>query len=252
MTKQGARRFPGGPLFPFLALLAALALPTAAQDLKSATSPDGQLEFRIFLAQQDDTALFRLAYQIWFRGQRLLDTSFMGFDIWEQEPLLGENVGLIASSTEAKPEYNGLTGRYLQNGSLGRALSVETRIYNDGVAFRYNLLKSMPMAELFISDETTEFALGRPVPERASLPFRTEQPGVAWLEISELGVSGFPKMSLGRSADNVLVSRLTTIPGNHGYLFAGRTPFTGPWRTIGIAPSPERLRTDLWPSRLAK
>ncbi|HXJ42237.1 MAG TPA: glycoside hydrolase family 97 N-terminal domain-containing protein, partial [Bryobacteraceae bacterium] len=191
MTKQGARRFSGGPLFPLLALTAALALPCAAQDLQRVTSPDGQLEFRIFLAQQDETTLFRLAYQVWYHEKRLLDTSFMGFDIWEQEPLLGENVGMIGSSTESKPDYHGFTGRYLQNGSLGRALNVEVRVYNSGVAFRYHLLKSMPMADLFIADETTEFALARPVPERASLPCRIEQPGTGWIEIDEIPLAGF-------------------------------------------------------------
>ena len=86
--------------------------------------------------------------------------------------------------------------------------------------------------------------IARPVPPQSSLPFRIEQPGVGWLRISEVPVAGFPRMSLGRSSDTVLVSRLTTISGVHGYLYAGKTPMTGPWRIIDIARSPEALATS--------
>lgn len=233
-------------------LLALACLPGAAQDLKTVRSPDGKLEFRIFLANQDDTALFRLAYDVTYGGKQLLDTSFMGFDIWEQEPLLGENVGMTGSSTETKPEYNGLRGRYLQNGSLGRTFEVEARVYNSGIALRYQLLKSNPMAELFISEETTEFSLGIPVPETADLPFRAERPGVGWVEISELPKPGFPTMSLGKSAETALVSRLSRTSGKLRYLYAGVTPMTGPWRILAVAPSKDQLASASLKAQLAR
>ncbi len=55
----------------------------------------------------------------------------MGLDIYNQEPLLGQNLGLIHSSTAsdagAGEKYNSLTAEYMQNGSLGRRLNVEVR-----------------------------------------------------------------------------------------------------------------------------
>lgn len=212
-----------------------------AQDLKTVTSPDGKIEFRIFVSGQEDTTLYRLAYQVSYKGHALLDTSFLGFDIWEQEPLLGENVGMVSSSTEAKKDYNGITAKYLQNGSLGRAFEVEARVYDAGVAFRYRLLKSMPMAELFISEETTEFDIGIPVPPTADIPFRIERPGTGWLEISEVPKPGFPALSLGHSAPTAVVTRLSRNPNRLRYVYAGTTPFIGPWRIIAIGDSKEQL-----------
>ena len=243
ITVQGARRFAGGPLFSLLALLVSLCLGVQAQDLKTVKSPDGKLEFRIFVASQEDTALFRLAYQLWYQGQMLLDTSFMGFDIWEQEPLLGENVGLIGSSNESQASWNGFSGRYMQNGSLGRALEVETRVYNDGVAFRYHLMRSMPMSDLYLSEETTEFAIGGPLPAETSLPLRTERAGAGWMEITEIPRQGFPKMNLARVTDTVLVSRLSRELGNARYVMAGKTPMTGPWRIVGVSSTRDSLST---------
>ncbi len=215
-----------------------------AQDLKTVKSPDGKLEFRIFVSSQEDTALFRLAYQLWYQGKILLDTSFMGFDIWEQEPLLGENVGLIGTSSASHPGYNTLSGRYMQNGSLGRALEVETRVYNTGVAFRYHLMRSMPMSDLYVSEETTEFAIGAPLPPVPSLPLRTERPGVGWMEIDEIPLKGFPKMNLARVTDTVLVSRLSRELGNQRYVLAGKTPMTGPWRIVGVSTTRDTVTTQ--------
>lgn len=243
LKRKGARRFAGGPLFSFLALLLALTTVANAQDLKTVKSPDGKLEFRIFVAGQEDTALFRLAYQLWYQGKILLDTSFLGFDIWEQEPLLGENVGLIGTSADSHPGYNSFSGRYMQNGSLGRALEVETRVYNTGIAFRYHLMRSMPMSDLYLSEETTEFAIGAPLPASPSLPLRTQRPGVGWMEIDEIPLKGFPRMNLARVTDTVLVSRLSRELGNPRYVLAGKTPMTGPWRIVGVSSTRDTLST---------
>ena len=64
-------------------------------DLVTVTSPNGQIEFDLFLTQQPDLSepLVRLAYQVIFKGKMLMDTSFMGLNIRDQ-PILGTNVGL--------------------------------------------------------------------------------------------------------------------------------------------------------------
>ena len=102
----------------------------------------------------------RLAYQVLFSGKPLMDTSFMGLNIRDQ-PILGVNVGLTASKKTTVDEtytvpagktkrirdhYNALTAEYLQNGSLGRRINVEARVYDDGVAFRYLIPWSNQMA----------------------------------------------------------------------------------------------------------
>lgn len=135
-------------------------------------SPDGQIEFRLMIAQPPESyTLPRLAYQVSFRGKRLIDTSFLGLEIQDQ-PLLGENVGLVSSKTGSVDEtytvpagkskvirnhYNSLIAEYLQNGSLGRRLNVEVRAYDDGVAFRYIVPRTTPLEEIRIEDESTQF-----------------------------------------------------------------------------------------------
>src|ERR1035438_8672931 len=92
-----------------------------AQDERRVASPDGSLEFRIMVTQPEPGALARLAYQVWLRGKPLIQTSFLGMDIHDQEPVLGFNVGLMTSHTASQPgKYNSLIAEYMQNGSIGR------------------------------------------------------------------------------------------------------------------------------------
>src|SRR5271169_1861383 len=120
-----------------LALAAAgYALAQASSDLQTLSSPNGQIKFQLFLTRQPDLseAYVRLAYQVSFKGKKLIDTSFMGLDIQDQ-PILGVNVGLEASKTATvddtytvpagknkniRDHYNSLVAQYLQNGTLGR------------------------------------------------------------------------------------------------------------------------------------
>ena len=132
----------------------------------------------------------------------------MGLDIQDQEPLLGENVGLTSSTSTTSAKYNSLLAKYMQNGSLGRLIDVEVRAYNDGVAFRYVIPPSTPLIELLIADEATD----------SGLPI----PGVT---ITESQSGSYPPMHV----DQTLV-RLA-----HPY--KGTTPLTSPWRIVAVGPA---------------
>lgn len=191
-------------LFAFI-LLTCVA---SAQDERRVTSPDGQVEFRLFIATQTDSNLSRIAYEVFDRGKPLINTSFLGLTIEDQEPLLGENVGLTSASSATSDKYNSLTAKYMQNGSLGRLINVEVRVYNEGIAFRYVIPQSTPLLEILIDEEDTEF---RPVdPNR--------------ITITESKSESYPPMHL----DGV-VTKLS-----HPY--RGVTPLTCPWRIISIRP----------------
>ena len=120
------------------ACLAALLAPAAlAQDERRVASPDGKLEFRIFVTPQE-SGLSRLAYEVAYTGKPILATSLLGLTIHNQEPLLGENDGLTGSrSGRETGRYNWLVAEYMQNGSIGRRINVEARVWNNGIAFRY-------------------------------------------------------------------------------------------------------------------
>ncbi len=161
----------------FLALAAAACALGQSSDLLSISSPNGQIQFQLFLTQQPDPSepYNRLAYQVSFKGKKLIDTSFMGLNIQDQ-PILGVNVGLETSKTASVDEtytvpagktrnirdhYNSLVAEYLQNGTLGRRIAVEVRAYDDGVAFRYVVPWSNPLVDMSIVDEFTEFQFAK-------------------------------------------------------------------------------------------
>jgi alpha-glucosidase len=227
-------------------ILASLLLLSAAfaQDERHVTSPDGQIEFSIRIALPEPAALNQLAYQVRFHGKPLIDTSFLGLDILYQA-LLGAKLGLLSSQASKGDHYQSLIAEYMQDGSTGRLINVEVRVYNDGLAFRCVVPKSSPLENLRIEDEETEFrlaqntdALSRIVPETPiSLPFVAEQPGVAWIAITEARTPNYGRMSLIRVNGTTLISRLAKSGGTPNLAFDGTTPFTGPWRVILIGSS---------------
>jgi hypothetical protein len=198
----------------FLCLLAASGVLVEAQDTRSVTSPDGQLEFRVFVGQPEGSGLTRLAYQVFYRGKTIVGTSYMGIDIVPQEPLLGENLGLINSSSARSPSYNELRTSYMQNGSLGRRVDIEARAYDTRIQFRYVIPRSTPLAEPFtIDDEKTEFAV---------------EPGASGMvKIGEDASGAYPPMTLMHEGNSALVTRLDRQ-------FEATTPLTTAWRVISI------------------
>jgi hypothetical protein len=195
-----------------LLLLAAPVL--YAQDLIRTLSPDGQLEFDLFVGQPKDSGLSRLAYQVFYQGKRIVDTSWLGIDILHQEPILGQYVGLTTSTTTKNGSASRLVAHYMQNGSLGRLVDIEAVVSNHEVRFRYMIPFSTPVSEPFtIDDEKTEFAV--------------ESSAKAMVKISEDPAGKYPHMTLVKGDDSVLVTHLENS-------FDTSAPVTTPWRVISV------------------
>jgi len=230
----------------------------APTDTLRIISPDGQIEFRLSISlPKENYAWIRPGYEVTYRGKPLMDTSYLGLNLRYQDPLLGENVGLIArksgSAGEGANRYTWLLAEYMQNGSLGRRLNVEARAYDDGVAFRYLIPKTSPVEELLISDEATEFHFhtnpeigidlaAKIGPNGSPLPFTTEVPGTGWVEIAEVPLAGYAPMSLERYQPSVLLSQLPLNGKEADLAVTAATPMICPWRVLLIAPDPARLR----------
>jgi hypothetical protein len=200
---------------PILAFFVFTVSEVHAQDLRTLTSPDGQLEFRLFVGQPQDSGLSRLAYQVLYKGKRIVDTSYLGLDIALQEPLLGQYIGLTSSQILKSPTCNELKAHYMQNGSLGRLLDIEARACNGKVEFRYVVPQSTPLLAPFtVDDEKTEFAIE---PEAAPL-----------IKITESETGKYPPMQVVKGPGNIPQTRLSQ-PCDI------TTPFRTPWRIITIA-----------------
>src|SRR6185369_4122863 len=199
-----------------LVLLAAACAAFAQTDPVQVASPDGQLVMRLFIVSPKDSILIRLAYSVSFRGKPLIDTSLLGIALHDVDVLLGETVGLVsatpASVNQPGNRYNSLIAQYIQNGSLGRRITIEARAYDDGIAFRYYIPRTSTVEDLQIEEELTDFhfaqdgdAYAAVAPDYQSkkddygktkisrierrsllaLPFLVEQPGVGWVAITE-------------------------------------------------------------------
>jgi alpha-glucosidase len=223
-----------------LRLLAFVVLSCAAfaQDERRITSPNGQIEFRLFIAVQESNNLPRLSYEVLYRGQPLLKTSFMGLDIEVQEPLLGENVGLTSSNSTKSEKYNSLIAHYMQNGSLGRLIDVEARVYNDGVAFRYVIPRSTPLLEFVITEEATEFHFAEKETNMEFGPGKTDfllmRLRSAWVSISGSAVDDYPSIHFMSTNPTTYLVRLDSK-------FLGTTPLTCPWRIISVGIDPKHV-----------
>jgi alpha-glucosidase len=250
--------------FVLLLLCAAGAL---GQDLRTIASPNGQVEFRVFVAPPAPGELDRLAYQVWYRGKPLLDTSFLGLEIRNQLPL-GGKVGLIGAHTSSGERYRSLTAEYMQNGSLGRLINLEVRTYDNGVAFRYVIPRSTPLEQIEIENEDTEFRFTEDVRDWPSLlpsfeakaeapgamklsqipqaslialPFIAEHPAVGWVAIAEARTAQYPAMLLNHSAGTTLIASLPPLVTGGTVAFQGATPLTGPWRVVLFGPTRESV-----------
>ena len=224
-----------------------------AQDERRVVSPNGLFEFRLFVAQPEGALWGRVGYQVFFRGKPLIATSWMGLDIRDQEPFLGENPGFMSSdaSSNSREHYNSLVAHYMQNGSLGRRLDVEIRAYDDAVAFRYVIPKSTPLEEILIRDEATEFNFAQlgvlshldKKPD-FDLPFILEQPGIGWVAITDAGPESkspkYPRTYLVRS-DNGMLTNLARSKSEPTAAFSGTTPLVWPWRVLTAGPDRARL-----------
>ena len=268
-----------------LAAASAAGLALGQTDQLILKSPNGQIEFRLFLAQEPDPseAYLRLAYQVFFKGKLLMDKSFLGLNIRDQ-PILGVNVGLSSSKTETvdrtytvpagktktiRDHYNGLTAAYLQNSTLGRGITVEARAYDDGVAFRYQVPWSNPLADFQIDDEFTEFQFARDGPSyplivkdfntnyedgysrmplsaihsdsTVALPFLVEQPGVGWVAVTEADIDDYAGMYLRHDEGSRMISTLATRADDDTTAVVTQAPRDCPWRVLMIASEPAKL-----------
>jgi hypothetical protein len=244
----------------------AFATLVSAQDERRIASPNGQLDFRLFIATQPNSNLSRIAYQVFLKGKPIIETSYLGLDIQDQEPLLGENVGLSSSTSATSAKYNSLTAKYMQNGSLGRLINIEARAYNDGIAFRYVIPQSTPLTEFVIAEEATEFRFIDKVPAsmaeteemcqsdnlacvidnpRWFVPMSETDPQSAavveadstFIAIAESKPRKYPAMRLVRSDPTTYFTRpFLKRPG-----LEATTPLTTPWRIISSGPDPKSV-----------
>lgn len=255
------------------------------------TSPNGQITLLLFDAAAKDAnaqtaadspAPNGLRYAVEFHGKRLMAESKLGLGLVGQ-PALGPGMKTTAAQPSSVDEsytipvgktstvrdhYNALRADFQD--AAGRRLSIETRVYDDGVAFRYLVPEQPSLQQVRIAHELTEFSYVtdatsypllldgfqsayeddyqlRTVSSLHSdwlvgLPYLAEEPGLGWVAITEANIDHYAGMYLRRGNESFSVrAELAPRLDQPGVAVETAAPFASPWRVLMIGDEPGRL-----------
>ncbi|WP_326914280.1 glycoside hydrolase family 97 protein [Sphingopyxis chilensis] len=257
-------------LFVALPLLAAAAVPAAAQDARpqqTATSPNGDIVLTV-TTDNDQRPTWSLSR----KGKLLLAPSKLGFLLTDgialQRGFAIESAERASGDTRweqpwgerrfVRDRHNELLVRFRQNESWGgHAMNVRFRLFDDGVGFRYELPEQAGLATAKIADEITEFDIApegtawwiaggewnryeqiyqhTPIDAVATAhtPITMRLDDGTHLSFHEAALVDYAGMWFRRVEGRKF--RATLSPSSQGPRVIRDLPFATPWRTIRIA-----------------
>ena len=139
-------------------------------------SPDGKLVLAIETVPATANGLTgRLVYKVSFRGKPLVEESGLRFELEGQRPLGPEvritrteksqgedSYKLLAGKTsEVHDRYNSLRLDLAQDELLTMKFSIEARVFDDAVAFRYVIPDQGAIRSFRLTKESTEFRIAK-------------------------------------------------------------------------------------------
>ena len=265
---------------PFLIVPAVAADDVGQQTI---SSPDGQLRVTF---QLDDTGQATL--EIARHDVQLIKGS-LGL-AFADSGLLAENLQLIGTSREscdetyaicvgkassARDRHQEMTFSLQERAKPYRKLDIALRVFDDGVAFRYQIPKQDSLARFVLTDEYSKLtftgnALARFLPldgyttsyenyyvtlpvskinssTLIGLPMLIERPTDSqslWIALTEANLTDYAGMYVSAvdGTPGTFVANLSPLPSrNDGAKVVGTAPFVSPWRVFMIADDPGRL-----------
>ena len=220
-------------------------------------------------------------YRVELDGKRVTGLSALGFSICGEEPLKG-NLHLVRTHSkrhEGQIELQWGEDHFIENNyretafylaeqrNAKRILTLRFRVFNDAVAFRYEIAAQPKFRRISISDELTEFNLDINTtawkipayqPDRyeynyekvgvweltnsVHTPLTLRTPTGYYLAIHEAALYDYGSMTLKLNAHRHLQTDITPLSdGTRAHL---DLPFETPWRLIMIADSAIELTTN--------
>ncbi len=127
-------------------------------------SPDGTINCRFYLEAG------HVGYMVLKNDNVLIEKSTLGLEFQGEKPMgsglrlvranrktINENwKTIVGEDVEIKNNYNEVAF-YLAEDNAGRLITIRFRVFNDGVAFRYEIPPQPRFRRLIINDELTEF-----------------------------------------------------------------------------------------------
>jgi len=245
-------------------------LPVSAQKNIRLSSPDGHLVFSFQLINKSPQ------YSISFRGKGLLNNSALGLS-FEEGGAFKNNIRINKPVISAREEkYELVTGKTKsvddhyreaiipleETVAPFRHVNLVARVFNDGLAFRYEIPVQKNWSSYSLTDENTEFVLtGNPIVRALLLPNYTssheneytvlplqqvkedtlmdmpalfEFPGKIYLAITEAALLDYAGMYLVKH-NNRLRGVLSPLPGQSNIKVKANLPHNSPWRVLMIS-----------------
>jgi alpha-glucosidase len=235
----------------------------------------------------------QLQYAVNNRGKAIIGSSALGFEFLGEEPM-GKAMKVVKQSERefnqnwrpvVKSKHNLITDHYNElellleeNTGQHRQMKLYFRVYNDGVAFRYQLFGNARTGDRQITKELTAFNIpgtakawvaeyGRYNSSQesefwprninyitnktiAALPFLMETANKKYIAITEANIDNYPGFYIGSlSADTsattniTLITKLSPLPGEkeNGIKARFANNLYTPWRVIMLADEPGKL-----------
>lgn len=256
-------------------------LPLSAQRKLTAASPDGRLKFTLHIDPDG------LSYDVEYKRQPLVDRSPLGFVFDSgafgshlragkiRRKKIDETYRLVIGKTgEARSRCNELIVPLHEEQHPGRRIDLAVRVFDDGVAFRYEFPEQPGWNGYIMYEERTGFRpAGNPTalfmympgyinthegrythtgydriePDRLiEMPLTLEYPGGPYVSITEAALRNYAGMYLMKSGDR-LDGKLSPRLGQEKIkVTIDRFPHQTPWRVLSVADRPGGLlETDI-------
>ncbi len=242
---------------------------------KDILSPDGRLKCHFSLKSG------HISYSVSRNDKVIIRPSKLGFLICGENPLR-DNLKLIRTHTRKHDEIIELQwgeDRYIQNTYTEtafylaegkepkRIFTLRFRVFNDSVAFRYEIPPQPKFRRITIKDELTEFNLDLNTtvwkipayqPDRyeynyeksavydlqnsVHTPLTLRTPNGYYLAIHEAALYNYGSMTIKLNAQNILKADITPLSdGTKAHI---NLPFNTPWRLIMVASSAIELTAN--------
>ena len=246
-----------------------LSLPLFGQPPLSLSSPNGKIIFTFSLVNKSPV------YSVYFKGKTMVEPSPLSLKlangIFKNE--LRVNNPVFSDTTTDYELFTGKTkqvhARYKQlilpleeMVPPFRKLNIAVRIFNDGLAFRYEYPEQKNWSNYTLLEEHSTFRLtGDPIVHTLFLPNYTsshegiysslplsrvpedslmdmptlfEFTGNVYLAITEAALLDYAGMSLAKEGD-ALISKLSPLPGQKAIKVKAGLPHHSPWRVLLIS-----------------
>ncbi|WP_448548084.1 glycoside hydrolase family 97 catalytic domain-containing protein [Thalassotalea fusca] len=225
----------------------------------------------------------RPAYRVLSGENIILATSALGFELKSQNALR-DKFTLIDQSHSIVDEqwtpvwgersridnhYRELMVHLQQNDELARRLDIVFRVFDDGIAFRYQFPEQDNLKQFAITAELTSFAFtddhtSWSIPadydsyehlyhkgklsdlQAANTPITLKSKQGQYFSLHEAALTNYAGMALVKAEESRLSLTSDLVPWPDGVKVKAETPFKTPWRTLQIADSlAELVESDI-------